>query len=31
MNEISSEYTNDRAPKNGQVSDNEHIPKKKKV
>lgn len=25
MNEISSEYTSDRATKNGQVSENEHI------
>ena len=25
MNEISSEYTSDRATKNGQVSENEHM------
>ena len=25
MNEISSEYTSDRATKNGQVSENEHF------
>ena len=29
MNEISSEYTSDRAPKNGQVSENEHMLQKK--
>lgn len=30
MNEISSEYTSDRATKNGQVSENEHLQKKSK-
>lgn len=29
MNEISSEYTSDRATKNGQVSENEHMLQKK--
>lgn len=30
MNKISPEYTNDWTTKNGQVSDNEHIPKNNK-
>ena len=29
MNEITSKYTSDRATKNGQVSENEHMPQKK--
>ncbi len=28
MNEISFEYTNDWVSKNGQVSENEHLPQK---
>lgn len=30
MNKISPEYTNDCVPKNGQVSENEHLQKKSK-